>query len=79
MKASGGSLMRRCAARLRTVLRDDGERCRQCGVCHNVCGLMGRKPGWLHRAAGTSAAVDAAKRSGAPAAPHSIDAKAQED
>lgn len=79
MKTSGGSLMRRCVARLRTALRDDGGRCRQCGVCHNVCGLMGRKPGWLHRADAKRGAMDAANRSGAPAAPHSIDAKAQED
>lgn len=79
MKAFGGSLVRRCAARLRTALRDDGERCRRCGVCHNVCGLMGRKPGWLHRAAARPEDMDTAKRSGVPAAPHSIDAKAQED
>lgn len=78
MTASGGSLVRRCVARLRTALRDDGERCRRCGVCHNVCGLMGRKPGWLRNAA-RRGAMDAATPSGASAAPHSIDAKAQED
>lgn len=78
MKTPGGSLVRRCVARLRATLRDDGERCRRCGVCHNVCGLMGRTPGRLHSAARPGAA-DAEKRPGAPAAPHSIDAKAQED
>ena len=72
MRASGGSLVARCVARLRAVLRDDGERCRRCGVCHNVCGLMGREPGWLHRADARSGPAGAASA-------HPIDAKAQED
>ena len=72
MRVSGGSLVARTLARLRAALTDDGERCHRCGVCHNVCGLMGREPGWLHRAEA---------RAGAPAtaSTHSIDAKAQED
>lgn len=72
MRASGGGLFARSLARLRAAMRDDGERCHRCGVCHNVCGLMGREPGWLHRAEA---------RGGAPGAanPHPIDAKAQED
>lgn len=69
MRTSGG-LLARSLARLRAAMRDDGERCRRCGVCHNVCGLMGREPGWLHRA--EARAPRAANQ-------HPIDAKAQED
>lgn len=72
MRKNGGSLLERCLARLRAALTDDGERCHRCGVCHNVCGLMGREPGWLHRSGGGSAVADTA-------GPHPIDAKAQED
>ena len=71
MRTSGG-LVARSLARLRAALRDDGERCHRCGVCHNVCGLMGREPGWLHRAEARGGAVGAANQ-------HPIDAKAQED
>ena len=71
MRAPGG-LVARSLARLRAALADDGERCRRCGVCHNVCGLMGREPGWLHRAEAR------AVRPGTPG-PHPNDAKAQED
>ena len=70
MRTKGGTFVARCVARLKAALRDDGERCRRCGVCHNVCGLMGREPGWLHR----SGAADAAGTR-----PHPNDAKAQED
>lgn len=77
MRASGGSLMRRCVLRLKAAMRDDGERCHRCGVCHNVCGLMGRAPGWLHRGAARSGgATDAI--SVMAHRPHSIDAKVQE-
>ena len=71
MRAPGGSLFARSLTRLRAALTDDGERCHRCGVCHNVCGLMGREPGWLHRAEARGAT--------AAASPHPIDAKAQED
>lgn len=71
MRASGG-LVARSLARLRAAMREDGERCHRCGVCHNVCGLMGREPGWLHRA-------QARAESGGAANPHPNDAKAQED
>ena len=59
-------------ARLAAALRDDGERCHRCGVCHNVCGLMGREPGWLHR---SPMQAGAAGGQGI----HPNDAKAQED
>ena len=72
MRKSGGSLLGRCVTRLAAALHDDGERCRRCGVCHNVCGLMGREPGWLHRAEARGVAAGAANQ-------HPIDAKAQED
>ena len=71
MKTAGGPLAR-ALRRLRAALADDGERCHRCGVCHNVCGLMGREPGWIHRAeaqAGTAGATNQ----------HPDDAKAQED
>lgn len=71
MRAFGG-LVARCAARFRAALNDDGNRCHRCGVCHNVCGLMGREPGWLHRAEARPASAGAANH-------HPIDAKAQED
>lgn len=77
MRASGGSLLSRWAARLRAALGDDGERCRRCGVCHNVCGLMGREPGWLHKSGAASGAAAAA--SAGARRPHPDDAKAQED
>ena len=72
MRTSGSGLFARSLARLRAVMRDDGERCHRCGVCHNVCGLMGREPGWLHRAEARGDAAPAANQ-------HPIDAKAQED
>ena len=72
MRTSGSGLFARSLARLRAVMRDDGERCHRCGVCHNVCGLMGREPGWLHRAEARSGAAGVANQ-------HPIDAKAQED
>ena len=72
MRTKGGTFVARCVARLKAALRDDGERCRRCGVCHNVCGLMGREPGWLHRAEARGVAAGAANQ-------HPIDAKAQED
>ena len=72
MKAHGGGLVARCAARLRAALRDDGERCHRCGVCHNVCGLMGREPGWLHRSRMQAGAAGGQGN-------HPNDAKAQED
>ncbi|MDE5879670.1 MAG: hypothetical protein K2G99_06585 [Desulfovibrio sp.] len=72
MGAKGGSVVARCLARLRAAVRDDGERCHRCGVCHNVCGLMGREPGWLHRAE--------ARAGTAQADGHDpVDAKAQEE
>ncbi len=71
MRAPGGSLFARSLTRLRAALTDDGERCHRCGVCHNVCGLMGREPGWIHRAE--------ARRAAGTADTHPIDAKAQED
>lgn len=71
MRTSGG-LLARSLARLRAAMRDDGERCRRCGVCHNVCGLMGREPGWLYRTEARAGAAGAASQ-------HPIDAKAQED
>lgn len=68
MKEESG-LIARAVARLRAAVRDDGGRCHHCGVCHNLCGLMGREPGWLARRG--------ARRT--TAAPHPVDAKAQED
>ena len=71
MKTAGGPLAR-ALRRLRAALADDGERCHRCGVCHNVCGLMGREPGWLHRAEARGDAAPAANQ-------RPIDAKVQED
>lgn len=77
MRAISGSLARHCLARLKAALRDDGARCLRCGVCHNVCALMGRKPGLAHQARGGKGA---ARQVLAQAdVPLPIDAKAQED
>ena len=72
MRKPGGSLLERCMTRLRAALHDNGERCHRCGVCHNVGGLMGREPGWLHRSRMQAGAAAGQGR-------HSNDAKAQED
>ena len=72
MRTSGGGLLARSLARLRAALADDGDRCHRCGVCHNVCGLMGREPGWLHRSRMQAGAAAGQGR-------HPNDAKAQED
>ena len=75
MRARGANLVRRSLARLMATLSDDGARCHRCGVCHNVCALMGRKPGWFSRSGAGSGAADGV----AAGHPHPIDAKAQED
>lgn len=80
MKAALGHLWRRAAARLVNAARDTGARCHQCGVCHNLCALMGRRPGWIHRQGarsgeGSGPAMAAGAMPGAP----TYDVKAQED
>lgn len=77
MKASADSLARKCLARLKAVLTDDDVRCSCCGVCHNICSLMGRKPGWFHQNSTASAPGNHALAG--ICTPVSIDAKAQED